>query len=299
MGALFNASLTIMIVATMFAAGLVTTTKALGSVFKNVKLLVLVLIVALILRPLVGWGLAELFSLGAASYIVMLLLAACPGAPLGVKFAMSAKGDLTVAASLQVLLAVVGTFTFAPTANFMIGAAGLGDEFGLPVADLILAVAVLQIIPFAVGMCVRHWTPEHAADWRPTTQQVANITLLLVIVLALLGSFRIILDMFGDFAILAQALFVVIVIGLGYFISTGDKPVRKATAMIEPGSNAGPLFAAIAIAFDNDPVILGVAVSLVFVQIVVGTVVGSWFGKGDGEAEEGAPADGGAEAAAA
>jgi len=110
MGALFNASLTIMIVATMFAAGLATTTKALGSVFKNIWLVVLTLIVAFVLRPLVGWGLAAVFSLGTASYIVMLLMAACPGAPLGVKFAMSAKADLTVAASLQVLLAVIGSF---------------------------------------------------------------------------------------------------------------------------------------------------------------------------------------------
>ena len=285
MGALFNASLTIMIVATMFAAGLTTTTKALGAVFRNIWLVVLTLIVAFILRPLVGWGLAEIFSLGAASYIVMLLLASVPGAPLGVKFAMSAKADLTVAASLQVLLAIIGTFTFAPSANFMIGTAGLGDDFALPVTDLIITVAVLQIIPFVVGMAVRHWTPKSAASWRPTTQQIANITLLIVIVLALLGSFRIILDLLGDWAILAQALFVVIMIALGYFISKGGKPVRKATAMIEPGSNSGPVFAAIAIAFDNDPNILGVAVALIFVQIVVGTLVGSWLGRGDGEDE--------------
>ena len=291
MGALFNASLVIMIVATMFAAGLTTTTKALGSVFKKFGLVVLVLITAFVLRPLVGWGLAALFSLGTASYIVMLLLAAVPGAPLGVKFVMSAKGDLTTAASMQVLLAVIGSFTFAPMANFMIGAAGLGEEFSLPVADLIRTVVLLQIVPFLVGMAVRHWTPERAVEWRPPTQQVANYTLLIVIALALLGSWRIILGLFGDFALLAQALFVVIVIALGYFLSTGDRSIRKATAMIEPGSNAGPIFAAIAIAFGNDPEILGIAVALIFVQIVVGTVVGSYLGKGDGEGEEGAPAE--------
>ena len=291
MGALFNASLVIMIVATMFAAGLTTTTKALGSVFRNILLVVLVLITAFVLRPLVGWGLAALFSLGTASYIVMLLLAAVPGAPLGVKFVMSAKGDLTTAASMQVLLAVIGSFTFAPMANFMIGAAGLGEEFSLPVADLIRTVVLLQIVPFLVGMAVRHWTPERAVEWRPPTQQVANYTLLIVIALALLGSWRIILGLFGDFALLAQALFVVIVIALGYFLSTGDRSIRKATAMIEPGSNSGPVFAAIAIAFGNDPEILGIAVALIFVQIVVGTVVGSYLGKGDGEGEEGAPAE--------
>ena len=298
MGALFNTSLVIMIVATMFAAGLTTTTKALGSVFRNIGLVALVLITAFVLRPLVGWGLAALFSLGTASFIVMLLMAAVLGAPLGVKFAMSAKADLTTAAALQVLLAVIGSFTFAPVANAMIGAAGLGEEFSLPVAELVRAVVVLQIVPFLVGMAVRNWTPERAVDWRPPTQQVANYTLLIVIALALLGSWQIILGLFGDFALLAQALFVVIMIALGYFLSRGDRSVRKATAMIQPGSNAGPIFAAIAIAFNNDPQILGIAVAFIFVQIVVGTLVGSYLGKGDGE-EEGVPAEAPAEAASA
>jgi BASS family bile acid:Na+ symporter len=297
MGALFNAALVVMIVATMFNAGLATTTKALGAVLRNVWLVILTLIVAFILRPLVGWGLAEVFNLESEAYIVMLLLAACAGAPLGVKFAMGAKADLTVAAALQVILAVIGTFTFAPTANFMIGAAGLGDEFALPVADLIITVAVLQLIPFLVGMAVRHWTADTALKWRPPVAQIANVTLLIVIALALLGSFRIILDLIGDRAILAQALFVVIMFALGYYISRGDSSVRKATASIQPGSNAGPLFAAIALAFDNDPAILGIAVALVFTQIVVGTLVSSWSGRGVAEEEE--TAEAGAETAEA
>jgi BASS family bile acid:Na+ symporter len=283
MGALFNAALVIMIVATMFAAGLATTTKALGSVFRNILLVILVLITAFVLRPLVGWGVTALFPLGVAASIVMLLLASVPGAPLGVKFAMTAKADLTTAASLQVLLAVIGSFTFAPTANFLIGSSGLGDEFALPVAELIRTVVVLQIIPFVVGMAVRHWTPDTAAGWRPPTQQIANYTLLIVIVLALLGSWRIILDMFGDLTILAHTVFIVIMVVLGYFISRGDSSIRKGTGLLEIGSNSGPTFAAIAIAFNNDPAILGVTTVLVFVQIVVGTLIASWFGRGDGE----------------
>jgi BASS family bile acid:Na+ symporter len=290
MGALFNAALVIMIVATMFAAGLATTTKALGSVFRNILLVILVLITAFVLRPLVGWGVTALFPLGVAASIVMLLLASVPGAPLGVKFAMTAKADLTTAASLQVLLAVIGSFTFAPTANFLIGSSGLGDEFALPVAELIRTVVVLQIIPFVVGMAVRHWTPDTAAGWRPPTQQIANYTLLIVIVLALLGSWRIILDMFGDLTILAHTVFIVIMVVLGYFISRGDSSIRKGTGLLEIGSNSGPTFAAIAIAFNNDPAILGVTTVLVFVQIVVGTLIASWFGRGDGE-EEGVPVE--------
>ncbi len=291
MGALFNASLVIMIVATMFAAGLATTTKALGSVFRNIVLVILVLITAFVLRPLVGWGVTMIFPLGVAASIVMLLLASVPGAPLGVKFAMSAKADLTTAASLQVLMAVIGSFTFAYTANFLIGASGLGDEFALPVAELIRTVVVLQIVPFLVGMAVLHWTPERAVEWRPPTQKIANYTLLIVIVLALLGSWRIILDMFGDLTILAQALFVVIMVVLGYFISKGNSSIRKGAGLLEIGSNSGPVFAAIAIAFNNDPEILGITTVLVFVQIVVGTLISSYMGKGDGEGEEAAPVE--------
>jgi len=152
MGGLFNASLTIMIVATMFVAGLTTTTSALGKVFRNIWLLVLVLITALVLRPLVGWGLAAVFGLGTASYIAMLLLAACPGAPLGAKFVMTAKGDLTTGASLQVLLAAIGSITFPITANLMISGAGLGEDFSLPVGELIKTVAFLQLLPFVAGI---------------------------------------------------------------------------------------------------------------------------------------------------
>jgi len=298
MGALFNAALVIMIVATMFAAGLATTTTALGSVFRNWVLVILVLITAFVLRPLVGYGVTMIFPLGVAASIVMILLASVPGAPLGVKFAMTAKADLTTAASLQVLLAVIGSFTFAPTANFLIGAADLGAEFSLPVAELIRTVVVLQIVPFVVGMAVRHWTADTAAGLRPPTQQIANYTLLIVIVLALLGSWRIILDMFGDMTILAHTLFVVIMVVLGYFISRGDSSIRKGTGVLEIGSNAGPTFAAIAIAFNNDPAILGTATVLVFVQIVAGTLIASWLGKGDGEGE-GEPAEAPAEAAPA
>jgi BASS family bile acid:Na+ symporter len=286
MGGLFNAALTIMIVGTMFVAGLTTTTSALGSAFKNVWLVVLFLFAGLVLRPLVGWGLAEVFALGTASYIVMLLLAACPGAPLGVKFVMSAKGDLTTAASLQVTLAVIGSITFPLVANGMISAAGLGDEFSLPVKELILTVAFLQLVPFAVGIAVRHWTPDTAASWKPTVSKVANITLLLVLALALLGSWETILNMFGDFTLIAEALFVVIMVALGWFIATGDKSTRKATALIQPGSNSGPVFAAVAIAFHNDPEILGIATALIFLQILVGVFVASYMGrKGDGEGE--------------
>jgi len=113
-----------------------------------------------------------------------------------------------------------------------------------------------------------------------------------------LGSWRTLVELIGSLAILAGLLFPAIMIVVCWFFDTGERKTRIATSLIEPGSNSGAVFAAIAIAFNNDPVILGITTALVFVQIVVGTLVGSYLGKGDGE-EEGKPAEAPAEAAPA
>jgi BASS family bile acid:Na+ symporter len=59
----------------------------------------------------------------------------------------------------------------------------------------------------------------------------------------------------------------------------GGYTTRAATSMIMPGSNAGPAFAAVAIAFNNDPAILGAVTAILFMQIIVSPVIGTWMGR--------------------
>jgi BASS family bile acid:Na+ symporter len=304
LGSLLNVSLVAMIVATMVGAGFTTTFAAIGAVLSRWTLVIMVLVTALVLRPLVGWGLAEVFNLDNPAFIAMVLLASVAGAPLGVKFVMGARGDVTTGAVLQVLLAVVASFTFAPTANFIIEAADLGEEVSLPVADLIKTIVFLQVLPFVVGLLIRHWNEKSALEWNETAKKISGPAFLAVVVLALLGSWRIIIDLIGDRVMIAGLIFPAVMIVLGYFISTGDYSTRAATAMIEPGSNSGPAFAAVAIAFNNDPEILGVVTVLIFMQIVAAAPIGTWMGSkfaGDveGSDEAGGQDSGGAGAGGA
>jgi BASS family bile acid:Na+ symporter len=73
---------------------------------------------------------------------------------------------------------------------------------------------------------------------------------------------------------------------LGYFLSVGGYETRSATSMIQIGSNSGPSFAAVAIAFGNDPLILGAVVAILFFQIIGGGLIGSWMGNQFGPADE-------------
>jgi BASS family bile acid:Na+ symporter len=286
-GSVFNIALVLMIVSTMVSAGFTTTFAAIGSALSRVGLVVMVLITGLVLRPLVGWGLAELFNLDNPAFIAMVLVASVAGAPLGVKFVMGAKADLTTGAVFQVLLAVVASFTFAPTANLIIEAADLGESVSLPVGDLIKTIAFLQVLPFVVGLLIRHWNEKSAAEWNDFAKKVSGPTFLIVVALALLGSWQTIIDLLGDRVLIAGALFPVVMIVIGYYVSTGDYKTRAATALIEPGSNSGPAFAAVAIAFNNDPEILGAMTVLIFLQIIVAAPIGRWLGWDQPDAIEG------------
>jgi BASS family bile acid:Na+ symporter len=278
-GALFNIALVVMIVATMVSAGFTTTFANLGSVLSRVGLVVLVLVTGLLIRPLVGWATAELFSLSEPAYIAMILLAVVPGAPLGVKFVMGAKGDVTTGATFQVLLAVVASFTFAPTANFILETASVGEAVSLPVGDLLMTIVFLQVLPFVVGLLIRHWNEKGAIEWNVFAQKIVGPSFLAVVVLALLSSWRTIIDLIGDRVLVAGIVFTVVMIVIGYFVSVGGYRTRAATAMIQPGSNSGPTFAAVAIAFGNDPAILGAVTAIVFMQIVVAAPIGTWMGR--------------------
>jgi len=282
-GALFNIALVVMIVATMVSAGYTTTFANLGSVLRKVGLVGLVLVTGLVIRPLVGWGIAELFSLGAPAYIALVLLAAVPGAPLGVKFVMGAKGDVTTGATFQVLLAVVASFTFASTANFILETADLGEGVSLPVGDLLKTIVFLQVLPFVVGLLIRHFNEKSALEWNAFVGKIIGPSFLAVVVLALLSSWQMIIDLIGDRVLLAGILFTVAMIAIGYFVSQGGYKTRAATGLVMPGSNAGPSFAAVAIAFNHAPAILGAVTALIFMQIVVAAPISTWMGKNKGD----------------
>ena len=287
---LFNIVLVIFIVATMLSAGFNTTFEQLAGVYRRWQLVLMVVVVGFVVRPLVGWGTAEVFSLETSAFVAMVLLWSCPGAPFGSKLVMTAKANIQTGAVLQVTMAALGSLTFAPTANAIISAADLGDDISLPVGDLIKTVAFLQLVPFAVGLLMRHWATDTALDWDKTAAKLSSYAFLLVLVGAVFGSWETMVDLIGSRLLLAAIVSSIVVIVVGYFISTGEPLTKRAAALIEPCSNSGPAFAAVGIAFNNDPDIMGALTAILALQIVVGLAVASFWAKDKVDAHGSQPA---------
>lgn len=267
--AAFNAVLVAFIVSTMLVAGLGTRIDELLGVLRRGKLLLLVLLANLVVVPLLGWGVAAAFGLSTAGTVALLLVASSPGAPFGAKLAMVQRGDVLTGSTLQVLLAALGSLTFPLTANVLFGWAGLGDDLSLPVADLVRSVAILQLVPFAVGLSLRHWAAAVAARWEPVSQQVSSLSFAAVLVLGASSSWEQIVSLLGSRILLAAAVFTALSALAGGLLATGPQRRRTTLAGIAPLRNAGPAFAAVAIAFDSDPEILAALSGILLVALVL------------------------------
>ncbi|MGP4087087.1 hypothetical protein [Streptomyces sp. KR55] len=252
-----NAVTVIFIAATMFAAGLGTTVPALRGVFTNVPLLLLALMANIVIIPLLGWGLGTLLGLPSAAFIALILVASSPGGPFGAKLAMVQKGDVVGGAAMQVLLASIGSITFAPTVNGILTVADVGTNVSLDVGALVRTVALLQLVPFAIGLLLRRYATATAQAWHPTAAKVSDIAFLIVLVGMLLGNWNDVVALLGSLTLLAGFLFAAAAFAVGTLLATGPAERRTTMGGVASVRNAGPALAAIGIAFSDQPAVLG------------------------------------------
>ncbi|MEU6506039.1 hypothetical protein [Streptomyces sp. NPDC046942] len=252
-----NAVTVIFIVTTMLAAGFGATVPALRGVFSDVPLLVLALIANMVVIPLIGWGLGALLGLPSTSFIALILVASSPGGPFGAKLAMIQKGDVVGGAAMQVLLASVGSLTFGPTANGILTAADVSTNVSLDVGALVRTVALLQLVPFAIGLLMSHYAPDTARSWHPAAAAVSNITFLIVLAGMLLGNWQDVVNLLGSLALLAGFLLAVAAFAIGTLLATGPPTRRTTMGSVAAIRNAGPALAAIGLAFGDQPAVLG------------------------------------------
>ncbi|MFI7462017.1 bile acid:sodium symporter [Nonomuraea sp. NPDC049646] len=277
---LFNAITIAFIAATMFAAGLGTTLPALRAVLTNVVLLVLVLLANLVVVPLLGWGVAALFGLPAAASVALLLIASSPGGPFGAKLGMVQNGDVVAGAAMQVLLAAVGSITFGPTANVLLKAAAVGGGVALDVPALMLTVAVLQLVPFAVGLVVRHYAPSTALSWHPVAAGTSNVTFLIVLVGMLAGNWRDVVALIGSLSLLAGFVFSAVAFALGAALATGAPARRTTMGSVAAVRNAGPALAAVGLAFGDEPAILGALAAVLLSGLAAAVPIAAVLSRG-------------------
>ena len=83
----------------------------------------------------------------------------------------------------------------------------------------------------------------------------------------------------GSVTLLAAVIFNVVAFGIGTLVASGSLVTRTTAGLLAPARNAGPVFAAVGIAFNNDPEILGALTGILLVGLAVGVAVAAYLAR--------------------
>ncbi|MEA3326298.1 MAG: bile acid:sodium symporter [Chloroflexota bacterium] len=254
-------SMLVFVIGSMASMGLSLKVKQITASLKNIKLVILALIVNFILVPLVAYAITLVFPLDEPLRIGIILLATAAGAPFLPKLGEASKGNIAFSVGLMVLLMVVTIIYLPLVLPLLLGGVEVNPW------DIAQSLIVLMLIPLALGLFINARYEETAAKLQPVLGQASNTALLMLTVLGLVLNFREMIGLVGSFGILAAVIFIVISLMIGYLLGGSDSEFKSVMGL---GAAQRNISAALVVAGQN----FGIdVVTYLMVVSIVGLVV--------------------------
>ncbi len=200
-------------VASMFAVGLSFTFSQLIRPFRYPDRVFRAIVANFILVPLLALGISRLFSLDPPLAAGVLLVGTAAGAPFLLKLTQVANADVSLGASLLVLLMPL-TVLFMPLVIPLIIADVSVNAIGIAI-PLILTM----LLPLIIGHTMDSLFPKLAVRILPIVNRISSIALLTLVVSTVLLNGSLFLEL-GTVAIAAAVLLTAGGFAMGYLISS-------------------------------------------------------------------------------
>ncbi|MEB3225099.1 MAG: bile acid:sodium symporter family protein [Synechococcus sp.] len=205
-------------------------------------------IAQLVLLPLVGFGLANVFPLAPELAVGVMVLAACPGGSTSNLITYLVGGNVALSITLTAVCSLITVFTIPLVVNgamqhFLEATTALQ----LPFLKTVIQIAVITLIPIGIGMVLHRYASKFAATVEGYVKWLSLFFLGLVIAGLLLAERANVVDFFLQVGWVMLILNVVMM-SLGYAIASGlklDNASAKSIS-IEVGIQNGTLAIAIA-----------------------------------------------------
>lgn len=203
----------------------------------------------LLILPLMGFALATLFQLPGELAVGFMLLAACPGGVTSNLISHLAKGDTALSISLTAVSSLVTVISIPLIVNAsMLHFLSVDQQIEMDVLKTILQIAVITLIPVALGMVIRSRNESFAMKMERPVKIVSAVFLALIIVAAILKDRDNILRYFLEAGPATLALNVVtMAIGFGSARLFRLNSAQSVTVAIESGIQNGTLAIGIAL----------------------------------------------------
>lgn len=192
--------------------------------------------------PWAAFGLALLLQLPPELAVGLMLLAASPGGATANIYSHLARGDVALNITLTAVNSVLCLITLPVILNLSLEYFMGAGRYVPPPVSKIVEVAVIIILPVAIGMLIRRFAPAFAERMEKPIRVLSLLVLLLLIVAAVAKEWSVLIAYVGAVG-LACLLFNLTSIGAGYGVPRAlNLPRRQAIAIaMEIGIHNGTL----------------------------------------------------------
>lgn len=112
----------------------------------------------MVLLPLLGFAVANLFGLSGPLAVGLVILSLCPGGVTSNLLSFLSKGDLALSITLTAISSVLTPFTVPLVAGFAFAQFGMdAAEIALPIPKTMLTLVAITILPVGIGMLIRRY----------------------------------------------------------------------------------------------------------------------------------------------
>ncbi len=269
-------------VANMFYMGILATMPEVVAVFKNKKVLAMILVWGWVLGPALGLLIAWVLPLAEPYVIGLLLYSLAPCAPFVPVMVGKARGDISFAAALIPIVAVA-TVVFMPLMGpLMIK--------GLTISawDLVKVLLLYILIPLAFGAAVRRYAETVATKITPAVKVIANISTALLAANFTVLYAREMIATAGSFGLLSMTIHMVVMGLITYRFGFGLKQNQRSVMSIGMLTRNGSVVLIAAVAIPNvDPILITYIIMYVLWSVVLAAIAARIFGKQAGKTVEG------------
>jgi bile acid:Na+ symporter, BASS family len=212
------------VITSMFGLGLGLTVGDIIAPLKNARLVFLSLVANFLVVPAAGWAITRMLPMEPDLRIGLILMSAVAGAPLALKAAELARGEVHFAVSL-VTLQVLATVLFLPLALPL-----LIPGITVDAVALAMPLVVQVLLPLGLGLLMNVRYDEEAEMTRPVMSTVSNLSLAAMLALNL-GNVGQVLGLLGTGAIFATILLIVVGFAAGWVLGGPDVRTRRTLSL--------------------------------------------------------------------
>ncbi len=222
-----------------------------------------------VLVPVVTLVFLFLFQTNSLVSAGFLILAVCPGAPVGPPLTDIAKGNVPLSIALMVILAGLSAILSPTLLSVLLVRIAPESDLHIDYLAIMRTLLIAQMLPLALGLAIHHWATKLTERLARPLGLLANVLLLVLIGLIVATQYETLaaVRLRGWFG---MSLLFLASLGIGWLCGGSQRATQKAMAVTTTSRNAAVGLVIVTSNFAGSPAVTAVVAYALF--SIVGTL---------------------------